>query len=331
MTIRNGRDIEGGALMVDFHSIAGVYDSALIGNRAVDGGAVAVDHARLTVLRSLFSSNIAESNGGGIYHVGDPSDLVTITSSTFTANSALVGGAINNAASTLLINATVSENAGTGGASSISNAKGASLKVLNTIIGRDIGQPSTALSGQFESLGNNIVTDASNSSGFVNGVNQDQVSDGNAIDPMIGSLANNGGPTDTMAVLPGSPAVDNGNPCAVRGTCSQLPGVFIRDTMDQRGYLRASLFGATPEVGAFEQVDLVVVRFGTAGIHVSPSQYPVDRLVAVLTNARTLEKRRTRFDANGNATFPSVRTDDDYVIEVNLGRKKISVAVFAFD
>ena len=72
--------------------------------------------------------------------------------------------------------------------------------------------------------------------GLNNGVAHDLIgSDASPLDPLLGALANNGGPTQTMVLLFGSPAIGVGDP-------SQL------NTNDQRGFDR---FG-TVDFGAFE-------------------------------------------------------------------------------
>src|SRR5262249_6612463 len=64
-------------------------------------------------------------------------------------------------------------------------------------------------------------------------------SDSNPLDPMLGPLQNNGGPTQTMALLPGSPAIDpGGNPLSL--------------TSDQRGFPFARVVGGEADMGAFE-------------------------------------------------------------------------------
>jgi hypothetical protein len=80
-----------------------------------------------------------------------------------------------------------------------------------------LGGGSGALSGLNLTLSHNLITDAP--------------------DPFLGPLADNGGPTPTMALLPGSPAIDAGVPVA---------GV----TTDQRGIPRPQ--GTAPDIGAFE-------------------------------------------------------------------------------
>ena len=61
--------------------------------------------------------------------------------------------------------------------------------------------------------------------------------------PMLGALANNGGPTKTMALLTGSPAIDAGpNPVAE----------FTGNQFDQRGPGYARIVGGLADIGAFE-------------------------------------------------------------------------------
>jgi hypothetical protein len=53
--------------------------------------------------------------------------------------------------------------------------------------------------------------------------------DMNKINPMLGTLGNNGGPTETIPLLPGSPAIDAGNPSG----CTDGQGHLLKT--DQRG------------------------------------------------------------------------------------------------
>jgi hypothetical protein len=83
-----------------------------------------------------------------------------------------------------------------------------------------------------ESVGSARVrlADARRRTGFTNGVNGDQVGTAAApLDPLLGPLQNNGGPTKTHALLAGSPAIDHGDNSAVDPTTQKLP------TTDQRG------------------------------------------------------------------------------------------------
>ena len=78
--------------------------------------------------------------------------------------------------------------------------------------------------GSIASVGYNLSSD--HSCGF------EGVGDLNNTDPNLGPLQNNGGPTETMALLPGSPAIDSGNPTG----CKDSSGNLL--TTDQRGMPR---------------------------------------------------------------------------------------------
>ncbi len=64
------------------------------------------------------------------------------------------------------------------------------------------------------------------------------------MNPLLGPLANNGGPTQTHALLAGSPAIDAGNP-ATPGS-----GGNACEATDQRGYARPA--GLACDIGAYE-------------------------------------------------------------------------------
>jgi hypothetical protein len=86
-----------------------------------------------------------------------------------------------------------------------------------------------------------LIGDASGSTGITNGVSGNLVGgNGNpVIDPCLGPLQNNGGPTQTMALLPGSPAI------------GQADNPFAPKT-DQRGKVRLDRHGEPTDIGAFE-------------------------------------------------------------------------------
>jgi CSLREA domain-containing protein len=248
MSIRNGSagSQDGGGILVDVGGGVNLSDVAITGNSGANGGGIAAPGRTLMMNRVLVNSNTATSKGGGIFNQGFPS--ARITNSTITNNTAATGGAIYNAGSLSLANNTISNNTATVAATSIFNESG-SINVINTIIGRDAPSAIASLSGSFTSGGNNIVTDSRNSTGFTNGVSNDQVSENNAIDPLLGALANNGGHTDTRALLAGSPAIDAGNDCVLTGSCAsaQLFGL----SSDQRGRYNRKV-GNAVDVGAFE-------------------------------------------------------------------------------
>jgi hypothetical protein len=99
------------------------------------------------------------------------------------------------------------------------------------------------LQGSFTSLGHNLIGQTDANSGFVDGVNGDIAGSASApINPLLGPLSDNGGPTPTMALLNGSPTLDAGDDALL------LRPYALRK--DQRGFPRKS--GSHVDIGAFE-------------------------------------------------------------------------------
>ena len=103
------------------------------------------------------------------------------------------------------------------------------------------------LAGDFTSQGFNLISAADGSTGFTNRVHADQAgSIAEPISPLIGPLQLNGGPTPTHRLLPGSPAINQGDSFGVH--------------TDQRGDRRPFHFPGVPnapggdgsDIGAFE-------------------------------------------------------------------------------
>jgi hypothetical protein len=210
-----------------------------------------------TLSNSTVSGNLASSSsptiggfGGGIYNSG----ILTLTNSTVSGNGAFNdGGGIYNEGTANLFNATTTNNQadinfeGSGAGGGIFNSNNGTFNFQNTILA---GNHETFLNvflkqtvpvfgdcaGTISSLGNSLlqVIDDSHcmvAGGFV------------LADPKLGPLQNNGGPTQTHALLFGSPAIDAGNP----GGCRDEFGALL--TTDQRGFDRPAL-GC--DIGAFE-------------------------------------------------------------------------------
>jgi hypothetical protein len=203
------------------------------------------------------------------------------------------GGAIYNAATLALTACTLSSNvtgtggdggsgmngsSGTGGAGGdgggiFNSANGSSANLRSSIVAGDTlgagGAPGGGigdgpdLAGSFSSQGHNLVGRADGATGFTNGVKADLVgSSATPVDPRLTPLANNGGPTLTMALLPDSPAINQGDDCILI-----IPfGV----TTEQRGLARKS--GANVDIGAFEFQALMLtgIRKRGSDIELSP-------------------------------------------------------------
>ena len=197
-------ETSGGGLYTD--GTTTVVDSTIRDNleccQESDGAGATVDTAgTLIVDRSTFSGNVSAGNGGGLAAYG----MVTITNSTFSGNSADKGGGAiysltNNVAS--LTNSTLSGNYAIAGGGGVYGR----VRARNTIIaGNSSNFPGPDISGNLGSQGHNLIGDTQAGSGF-------DATDLLDVDPMLGRLQGNGGPTQTVALLPGSPALNAGDP-----------------------------------------------------------------------------------------------------------------------
>jgi hypothetical protein len=116
---------------------------------------------------------------------------------------------------------------------------GGAVQLLNTLVATNTASTADPdVVGAFTSAGHNLIGDGTGATGFTNGSYGDQVGptmSGQPIDPMLGPLASNGGPTETLALLTNSPAIN-------AGTAAGAPAT------DQRGAARDAL----PDIGAYE-------------------------------------------------------------------------------
>jgi predicted outer membrane repeat protein len=201
--------------------------------------------ATVTINNSTFSGNSASEAGGGVenFSIGNGGGAtLTVSNSTFSGNSSVVsGGGIYNyangsAASVTLSNSTFSGNsADSGGASFYNDGSTASVQLTNTILKAGAGgNIFNNDGGTITSHGYNLASD--NGGGFLTGPG-DQIN----TDPVLGPLQDNGGPTFTHALLPGSPAIDHGDP-------NFTPPPF--DDQRGQGYLR--VVNGRIDIGAFE-------------------------------------------------------------------------------
>jgi hypothetical protein len=141
-----------------------------------------------------------------------------------------------------LVNSTAAYNnlagGGTGGGLDI--AAGATATLDNAIVALNTsgsGAPASDIAGTISVASAHNLIGTGGSGGLVNGVNGNQVG---VADPVLGPLADNGGPTQTIALLPGSPAIGAGS--------ETIPGVTV-PTTDQRGVARPR---NSVDIGAFQ-------------------------------------------------------------------------------
>lgn len=267
----------GGAICsVAFSSIASltIEDSTFSGNTAQAGGAVlnASDAeeefeppgnwppgiADATIMRSTFDGNLAQGTnyafGGAIANMLASQGTLVLKNSTLVGNAAsfpagdpgllAVGGAIAAYGGKLTVdNCTLSGNTGAGGTDGY-QANGiiasSDMGIKNTILANDPSGFNLAVfdpdHDMLTSYGGNLCTD--NGGGFLS-----DPTDRINTNPLLGPLADNGGPTWTCALLAGSPAID-------AASATDIAGDPV--TTDQRGTPRPQ--GAGSDIGAFERV-----------------------------------------------------------------------------
>ena len=222
----NFSDEDGGGIRTIFGDLS-LTNSTVSGNiSARDGGGIITSFGGVTLINSTISGNTSGRDGGGI---GFNDSQIILANSTVTGNSASrVGGGISFRSQSFfqrdslsLQNSIVAGNTDDGSAPDVQAVGGAAIDLVveHSLIG--------------DSTGSEITT----ASGTGNILNQSA---------LLGPLADNGGPTLTHALLPGSPAIDAGdNALAVDEGGNTL-------TTAQRGENR---FNGTVDIGAFEFIE----------------------------------------------------------------------------
>src|SRR6266850_7748592 len=228
LTIANGESgtDSGGGLLISGLATVLVSDSSFFSNDggssgSSGGGAIAnTSTGTLTLTNCTLAFNNTSGDGGAVYA---SSGTINILNSTIAGNSAM------------------SASANGGGLAS----NGGSIDVLNTIVAMNSADTTGQdIFGTFTSQGHNLISDGTGGLGFTNGTNGDQVGTTAApIDARLDLPTNNGGSTDTAALLPGSPAIDAGDDFGAPAT-------------DQRGVSRPQ--GNHVDIGAFELEGYVV-------------------------------------------------------------------------
>ncbi|MBT8441474.1 MAG: DUF4347 domain-containing protein [Gammaproteobacteria bacterium] len=230
---------DGGGVHIANNAVVTMTEVLLTGHGGHFGGAIWNDGA-LTLDRATLDLNNA-SYGGGLYTRG----TATITNSTISNNTAINagvgegggiwtsgagntldltnvtisgnstdgdGGGVYNGNDASLINVTITDNQAVQGAGIHDNGNPATTTLTNTIVAGNGTPGQQDLSGNYASGGNNLIGINGPSSGLTDGVNGDQVgTSGSPLDPLLGSLADNGGFAQTHALQAGSSAIDAAN------------------------------------------------------------------------------------------------------------------------
>jgi hypothetical protein len=293
------------ATLVVVRSIISGNTTDISGGNASNGGGIYNDSGTVTIDNSTIAENTVFNGGAGLYNVG----AMTLRTSTVSGNTGLhcCGGGIANVSSMLTIeNSTIADNTATpgggGGGGGIFDISGGRLVLRSSTVADNTADPGNGggilnLFDASESVSNTII--AGNSGGgciFAAG-DVSALSDGgynledgtscgfsaanNSLsntNPMLdpSGLKDNGGPTKTIALESGSPAID-----AIPPT---LNGCGTTITTDQRGVTRPQ--GSGCDLGAYEATQAtpaqLLAALGTAVIGVGPGTSLSDKVAQAL-------------------------------------------------
>ena len=204
-----------------------VVNTTISGNSAGGSAAGLAANGLATLTDSTISGNSAVQSAGGIEEY---SCTMTLTNCTVSGNRANSGGGIYMRFGSLHLNdSTVSANTASGGGGISNTTASGRLTIENSIVSANTAATNPDIAGTINTdNGYNLFGTAL--SGATSGTG-DVFND----TPLLAALGSYGGPTQTMGLLPGSPAIAAG---------ATVAGV----TTDQRGLFR----GTTPDIGAFQ-------------------------------------------------------------------------------
>ena len=255
----NNAGVDGGGILNNPGGTLTLTNSTVSGNDAGDDGGGIRNFGTTNVFSSTIANNRAGLNsspnnigGGGVFNGG----TLTLTNSTVSGNVARNnGGGIFNESTADSFSSTIANNRadadsnGSGIGGGVFNLSGNTFNFQNTIIANNqVGSNPNNIrdcAGTLTSKGYNLIRITPPGECNVAPVTGDVFSS----DPLLGPLQNNGGSTQTHALLAGSPAIDGGNP----GGCGDNLGALLTD---QRGFPR-SIDGnndsvARCDIGAYE-------------------------------------------------------------------------------
>ncbi|MBX7223284.1 MAG: hypothetical protein K1Y36_25455 [Blastocatellia bacterium] len=230
LAITNG-NVTGAGGGIQNGSTLSLTDCTVSGNQGTGQAGGVQNGGTATLTRCTISGNTAPQ-GGGIQN----DDILTMTNCTVSGNTvpnsigSFGGGLLIFGPTTNLVNCTFTANMATRGGG-ISAA--GTVTLTNTIIALNTGSFNTAIEGTVNAAGsfNNFIQN-NGTGGLTNGTNGNILATSNFL---LGTLGANGGATQTVPLLPGSPAIN-------AGTATGAPAT------DQRGISRVG----TTDIGAYE-------------------------------------------------------------------------------
>jgi CSLREA domain-containing protein len=242
-----------------------------VGN-GVNGLFVNGSNCTFVVSNSLFTGNINTTGSLAGAAIALSHGNLFINNSTFTGNSSFAGSALAvqafGGATFTINNSTVTgNNSSSGGA--VYNLTNEVSTIRNSIIAGNTGNARPDLAGNITTTSNNLLGIVNNNyTGFIDGngnpINNNLVgTQANPLNARLASLANNGGPTQTFALLSNSPAVNAGNNCVLTANgCGDNNAAL---TNDQRGTGFPRQIDSNIDIGAFESNFVSVTNDANSG------------------------------------------------------------------
>ncbi len=243
-TFTGNKSSEGGA--ISNFGMCNVVNSTMAGNMAGhvaggffvgSGGGIENFAGTMNLTSTTVSGNVTDSNGGGIYNRA----ALNVTNSTITGNSTTGMGGLSEG----------------GGIHSIPSGNpfptNPSANIKSSLVAGNSATNSPDVKGNVNTSGFNLIGKNDGSTGFTAATDHTGTVAA-PLDPKLdpNGLQNNGGPTMTIALLPGSPAIDKGTSAGLTGnlTADQRGAGFPRVFDD--GQIGNATGGDGTDIGAFE-------------------------------------------------------------------------------
>ena len=270
VTVRHGNVAggSGGGILISGSTVT-IDHTMISGNSSSDGGGISNQGGTLTLVNTTVGGGNTANVGGG----NNNNNTLIVINSTISGNTATsFGGGIQNTGTVTLTNTTISNNSASNGGG-INNA-GSSVTLINTIIANSPSGGNCA--GTVTSLGHNLDSAGTCSLSAAGDISN--------VDPVLGPLQNESGPTITHALETGSPAIDVGDDS-------------VGLAYDQRGIVRPQDGDGTShvDIGAYEKHDEVPIA---CEVPSSPN------------NIIWVNMNNTTGTADGSSTYPYVNIQD---------------------
>ena len=273
----SGTDANSGAIISSGQLT--VTNSSFFHNHAVNNGG-AID-GNMHVSNCVFAFNDAGNTGGAVSTGGGPFTMFVENSTFFSNYAGNTGGAVSGGtASETLLNDTIYGNSSLNVGGGVENDSRGTMLIKSSLIA---GNTSFTATADFDAnnsatVFNSLVGNPAGNN-LANGMNGNVVGNGTSIGAfpiasLLGPLQNNGGPTETMALLNSgmlaNPAIDAGsNPDELQ--------------FDQRGSPFARQIGAGVDIGAFEAVPEIpsICLASIGGVSVAMARFVGRRRIAI--------------------------------------------------